>query len=407
MPGLYNQRVQAIFDEIKSYVGFGRDDEAILHACAPLLRPIYGRVVERFYAEIERQPRAYRVLADAGQAERLRASLHRWLERLFTGPFDGEYVELRSRIGHEHVRVGLPQHYMFAAMEIVWQELSQAIQDLLGHQEAPRALEALHKLITIETGIMLESYRASYAERIRKLEHDAVRERLSRAEELAEVGQLAASLAHEIKNPLAGISGAIQVLRDDLERDDTRRRVLDDVLRQVSRLDGTVKDLLTYARPRPAIIKECRLASVIERVTALLVQEPAMRDVRLEVPDCSDLAPIEADDHQLEQLLINLLLNAAQASSSGAVVQLQVSAEDDEVTISVRDEGHGMKGEAARRAFEPFFTTKARGTGLGLPICRRIVEAHNGEIHVRSNAKRGTLVEIRLPRAQSAVRSGR
>jgi signal transduction histidine kinase len=167
-------------------------------------------------------------------------------------------------------------------------------------------------------------------------------------------------------------------------------------------MDRTVKDLLAYARPRSASFQECRLAHVIERATALLVQEPAMRGVDLDVTDSSDLAPIEADEHQLEQLLLNLLLNAAHASSPGAVVHLHVSAEEQEITVSVRDEGVGMTAEVARRAFEPFYTTKARGTGLGLPICRRIVDAHHGAIRVHSNGARGTVVDVRLPRAQSS-----
>jgi signal transduction histidine kinase len=397
----YDTRVQTIFDEIKTYVGFDERDAKLVRALGEVVGPGLDQVVERFYAEIFRHPGAGRVFSGGqAQMDRLRKSLRGWLETLFCGRYDADYVEQRTRIGHTHVRVGLAQHYMFGAIEVIWQELQRIVRDA-NPPAADQKLSSLHKLLTIETTIMLESYRTSYAERIRAVEHEAVQERLSRAEQLAEIGQLAASLAHEIKNPLAGISGAIQVLRDDMAAEDPRRGVLEETLRQVMRLDGTVKDLLTYARPAKPQFGPCQLEEVIGRVVALLNPEGSARGIRITCKERTRLAPIEADEHQLEQLLVNLLLNAVHASRKGDEVRVDVLSDGEELTLVVEDHGQGMDAATAQRAFEPFFTTKTRGTGLGLSICRRIIDAHGGSISMSSEIGRGTAIEVRLPRRQS------
>jgi signal transduction histidine kinase len=396
--------VHTIFDEIKSYVGFNDRDAAHLLSLREIVQPGLPRVVERFYNEILRHPMARRVFTGDEQLARLRLSLHAWLETLFSGVYDEHYLEQRARIGHTHVRVGLPQHYMFGAIEVIWQELQRFLR-AANPPHVDDKLVSLHKLLTIETAIMLESYRSSYAERIRAIEHDAIQERLSRAEQLAEVGQLAASLAHEIKNPLAGISGAIQVLRDDLAAEDPRRRVLEETLRQVSRLDGTVKDLLAYARPAQPQFGPCRLDQVISRVTTLLAPEGTARGVLLVHDSDGDLAPIEADAHQLEQLVLNLVINALHASRKTDRVRVRALSDGEELVLVIEDEGQGMDPVTARRAFEPFYTTKTRGTGLGLSICRRIVDAHGGSIRLDSEVGRGTAVEVRLPRRQAMSNS--
>ncbi len=285
---------------------------------------------------------------------------------------------------------------MLSAMEVIWQELERAVLRLPISGKRSK-LASLHKLLMLETALMLESYKDSYTEQVRQVERDAISARLNEAEQLAQIGQLAASLAHEIKNPLAGISGAIQVIRESLSADDPHREVLGQVLRQISRLDRTVKELLVYARPTPPRFQRCELPQVIERVTALLRKEPEFQRVLLECPDAHDLPPILADEHLLEQLLVNLLLNAAQASPDAGAVRLQATARNAGVRLVVEDWGCGMAPETAGRAMEPFFTTKARGTGLGLPICRKIAEAHGGTIAVRSAPGEGTQVTVDLP----------
>ena len=392
---------KSVFDELKSYIGFDANDAANVRLLGPVVRDRLAVLVERFYEEIVHYPGARERLVDGSEpAERLREALTTWLHSLFGGTYDAAYVQQRVRIGRVHVRLGLKQRYLCAAMEVIRQELTQAVL-AAGVPDADARLDSLQKLLALESAIVVESYYGVFAEQVRERERSAMQERLTRAEHLAEIGQLAASLAHEIKNPLAGISGAIQVIRDGMQPDDPHRPILGEVLRQIHRLDRTVKDLLVYARPLPPRFDDCDLRRVVERLKTVLRREPAMQRVDFKYHSKLGLPPtIEADENQIEQLLMNLVLNAAQASEDGGAVILTARPTATGVQLDVEDHGHGMDEETRQRALEPFFTTKARGTGLGLPICRRIVQSHGGTLSLHSIVGKQTIVTVQLPRQQ-------
>lgn len=385
-----------VLEEMQSYVGFTAEDADRVARLSAVVAPAIPAIVERFYAVIQEQPGARDIFDGPEQVERLKRSLTHWLGSLFCGRYDAAYAQQRSAIGQVHVRVGLPQHYMFCGMEIIWQSLAETVR-AAAPPDAEACLASLHKLLTIETGLMLESYSDSYSNRIRQIERETLHERLTRAEHLAQIGQLAASLAHEIKNPLAGISGAIQVIRTGMPSSDTRRPILEEILRQIDRLDRTVKDLLIYARPKPPRRQKCDLAAVIARILTLLREEPELQHVRIEAGGQPVLPPVDADEHQIEQLLLNLVLNAAQASRPGDAIRVRTAADDSMLELAVIDRGHGMAADVLQRATEPFYTTKARGSGLGLPICQKIVEGHGGELKIESELGQGTTVRVRLP----------
>jgi len=403
------QEPEAVAAELKTCIGFTEQDAANLRRLAEPLAPFLPRVVARFYEVILSRAGTARVLERRpGRLERLRASLSDWLGALFSGRYDAAYAQQVARIGQVHVRVGLPQHYMFAGLEVIRQELRQAVREARVRR-ADAKLQSLYKLLALNAALMLESYTGRLAERVRERERSAVRQRLTQAEHLARIGQLAASLAHEIKNPLAGISGAIQVIRDGLGPGAPHRPILAEILRQINRLDQTVKDLLVYARPVPPRFGNCNLNRVVERVMTVLKREPAMQRVRFEhTTDHRPLPSIEADENQIEQLLMNLLLNAADASEDGGLVVLTTRPTATGVQLEVKDAGQGMDEETRRRALEPFFTTKSKGTGLGLPICQRIVAAHAGTLTIRSAEGVGTVVRVKLPQRQPLeLREGR
>ncbi len=392
--------------QMKAYVRFTEEDARQVRRLAPIVLPHVDAIVDDFYERLAEQPGTDAVLrSEPGRSERLRISLRRWLERLFCGRYDEAYFEERLRVGRAHVRVGLAQHWMFGAMDTIRQRTEACVRAARKRGAEPR-LEALRKLIAVELAVMLESYKETYSDRVREVERNTVQERLTQAQHLAKIGSLAATLAHEIKNPLAGISGAIQVIRDGMEPSAPHRRILGEVLRQIDRLDGTVKDLLVYARPLPPRFEVCDLRRVVESCVMLLSREPELggllfeRDIEAVVPD------IEADERQLEQLLMNLLLNAGQASGAGQRVRARVRQSGSEVLIQVEDQGCGMDAEQSRRAFEPFHTTKSRGTGLGLSICARIVEMHGGTIELDSRPGSGTTVTVRLPIRQPEELAG-
>lgn len=386
-----------LITELKQYIGFDDEDARRLAALREPLTPHVPAIVDRFYEAIEATPRAAALLTGGlTQIERLKKHLRPWVLRLFSGVYDEEFVQDRTSAGHVHVRIGLSQHYIFGALEVLAQELRRRILISLPEQ-AFETIESLHKLLAIDAAIMLGSYRDSYVRRERARERNAFRERLSRAEHLAQIGQLAASLAHELKNPLAGISGAIQVIRDSMELDDPHRPVLEEVLRQIRRVDGTVKDLLTYARPKAPRLRTCDVRRLIQHCQATLANEPSYKDIQLQVTMPGPLPTLEVDEIQLEQMLLNLLLNAGQALTDGGTVGVAAQLDGDDLIVVIEDNGPGMDSETLERAFEPFFTTKARGTGLGLPICQRIADMHGGGIQIESTRHVGTRVEVRLP----------
>ena len=241
---------------------------------------------------------------------------------------------------------------------------------------------------------------------------------LSRSERLAAAGQLAADMAHEIRNPLAAISGSIEVMREPEGDPGRNDRLMDIVLREVQRLDGLIGDFLSYARPAPARPEAVSLASMVEEVMKMFEgARPMGIEVDISVPP--ETAAI-ADPTQLRQVLWNLVLNAAQAMPEGG--RLSVTAapvflpqepglpdrnDHEEATaqveVTVSDTGVGIRADVLERVFDPFFTTKPAGSGLGLPTVHRIVESHGGSLRIESKAGQGTSVHVRLAAAKGAI----
>lgn len=391
----------AFFIDLKLRIGFDGQDADNLHSLWEVVEPAVGPISDRFHEWLLRDAAARAIFTGGpAQIENQRRAFAGWVVDLFRGAYDFEYFQRRIDIGRTHVRVGMPQHYMFTAMEMVWEQVQQVIR-ASGTPNAEAKLGSLHRLLALETTVMLESYKDHYSQRLREEERTVAEERLTQSEHLAQIGQLAASLAHEIKNPLAGISGAIQVMRDQMEGDDPNQAVIHEILGQIGRLDATVKDLLVYARPRPPEFRPCDLAATTQRVLKVIREAASLRTVPIAVHAEPQVPPVPVDTRQIEQLIMNLVLNAAQACKMGGRVDIHISAMDRTAVLEVVDQGAGMTPEVRERAFEPFYTTKAKGTGLGLPICRKIVEAHKGTIALQSQVGKGTRVRVELPQTWS------
>ena len=246
------------------------------------------------------------------------------------------------------------------------------------------------------------------------------RQRLERAERLATLGEVAASLAHEIKNPLAGIAGAVTVIAEDFPATDPRKEIMDEILSQTRRLTKTVQDLLAFARPGAPALEPCDLHQTIDRVLLLLAEDPVARGVRVVRNYSPGLPRVEADGKQLAQVFLNLLLNAAQAMRGDGQVTIgtrlvvgngaggePTAAEGEQaVEISLADTGPGIPAPILPELFTPFFTTKPRGTGLGLAVSRRIVEDHGGWIRAESPPGHGATFRIGLPVGAAHRREG-
>jgi PAS domain S-box-containing protein len=225
----------------------------------------------------------------------------------------------------------------------------------------------------------------------RKRAEDRLREQTT----LARLGEMAAVVAHEVRNPLAGIRGALQVIGSRMPAESRDRTVIADILNRLDSLNDIVGDLLLFARPRLPQSAPVSIAGLIEATTVLVRRDPVFQGIALEVR--ADDRTIQADAEQLKTVLLNLLLNAAQAIGGKGRIELQSGAVDGGYAIRVKDDGPGIPAEVRERVFEPFVTTKHRGTGLGLPIAKRVVEMHGGDITIDCPPGGGTEVTVTLP----------
>jgi len=269
---------------------------------------------------------------------------------------------------------------------------------------------------------MAESLQAAQARTTAEAQARLELERqVQQAQKLATVGRLASEVAHEVGTPLNIVSGRAEVIQKGLPPDHPLSRHVVTILRQIERISGIIRQLLEYARPRRPVVRPVAVGPILTRTVELL--EPLIRqrsvNVEAQVPD--DLPPLLADSDQMQQVLLNLMTNALDATPSGGQVQLAASQADPEtadarpriergrpegpfLTLVVSDTGRGMPRDQLEQIFEPFFSTKERrgGTGLGLSIVEDIVRAHHAAIEVQSAEGAGTTVLLRWPTASPA-----
>jgi PAS domain S-box-containing protein len=220
-------------------------------------------------------------------------------------------------------------------------------------------------------------------------------ERLREQAALARLGEMAAVVAHEVKNPLAAIKGALQVIGGRLPEGGRDRAIMGDVVARVDSLNDIVQDLLIFARPREPRLGPVALAELIENTVALMRKDPAQAGLTVAVSGANPL--VQADVEQLKTVFLNLLLNAAQANGHAGRIRIDIRADDLAATVAIADDGPGIPPEVRGKIFEPFFTTKHRGTGLGLPTARRVIERHRGALDVECPPSGGTIVTVTLP----------
>ncbi len=221
--------------------------------------------------------------------------------------------------------------------------------------------------------------------------------RLSHQEALAAMGELAASLAHEVRNPLTAVRLDLERASEALEEDEPASRLVRRSLRDIERLDASVGDALRLARSGRVVLKEMDLRQPVKRAMAAARPHFAAREAVLRDPlGVEEPVMVMGDASALEQLFLNLLLNAAEALSAGQEAGVRIRAASREVRVSVFDTGEGMGPEVRERVLEAFFSTKEEGTGLGLPVAHRVALAHGGSLAIESEPGRGTTVTVSL-----------
>jgi len=229
------------------------------------------------------------------------------------------------------------------------------------------------------------------------------RTQVSRAEHLATLGELAAGLAHEIRNPLAGIAGVIEIIGRDLPSTSPARAVVKDVRLEIVQINRILTDLLETARPHPPQVCLSDLNTTVEHAVMLARQQVLSKPIKIELQKAPDLPEVEHDSGQIHQVLLNLLLNAVQAMEDGGTVLVEIGSRGDCASVVVSDNGRGISPQHLPNIFRPFYTTKGNGTGLGLSLARRIVEEHHGRIEVSSVVGKGSKFEVVLPFSMPAA----
>jgi two-component system sensor kinase FixL len=225
----------------------------------------------------------------------------------------------------------------------------------------------------------------------------ALENRLREQTALARLGEMAAVLAHEVKNPLAAVRGAIQVIGSRLPAGNRDAPIVKEILARLDALNDLLKDLLLFARPPQPKLALVDLRSLVATVSDLLAPDPIFGGVAIQI--AGDGARLMADANLLKIVFQNLFINAAQAMQGRGRIDTTITASDGQIAVTVADTGPGLSEEARAKLFQPFFTSKARGTGLGLSTAKRLVEAHGGSIRVDSPAHGGAIVTLQIPAA--------
>ncbi len=274
-------------------------------------------------------------------------------------------------------------------LEIVLYNIVGSITGLLAQREQERSAE-LQK-----TAKGLES---SYRQLQQQSEHIlAVEEQLRRAEKLSTLGEMAAVLAHEIRNPLGSIRGTAEILKDDYPAGTPKHEFIEIQIKETERLNNVVEDFLRMARQQPLEMSSCSIADELATIVKLTENQAKAGSITVlaDLPDSNLL--VKADGEKLRQAFLNIMINALQATPAGGTVSVTAARNQHGCEIIFSDNGTGVDEKILERIYEPFFTTKQDGTGLGLSITRKIIEGHGGTICISSEQGKGTKVIVNLP----------
>jgi len=404
------------FDEIKEYVGFGQAEGEALLALYGVVSPRFPEFADHFYDVILRHPRAAAAITGGrSQVERLKRTLTAWMESGLRGPHDEAFYQRRARIGRIHVVIGLPQEFMFTAMNVMRVDFHRAIEAIDLSDEPPAATpppptasklamrEAVDKLFDLELAIMLRHYQSDSEAML------VQRERRVLADRLVAMQTLTAGLAHEVRNPLNAAKLQLELLDRRLRRVQGDDRLLEPtrlVHDEIGRLTDLLNEFLDFARPAQLLAGENDLVALARHVIELERANARARGAELTLASTADRVMAWVDPGRIHQVILNLVKNGIEAVDEGGHVELRVAgAVGDAAVVTVVDDGPGIPPEVLARIYEPFFSTKESGTGLGMAIVHSLVELHGGELNV-TTGDGGTEFTVWLPPRPSDASDG-
>lgn len=377
------------YKEISEYIGFTEADVDHLNALRPLVTPHFEAIVDAFYDALWLNPRTRMVFEGEAQVQRLRGQLMSWLEECFAGTYDQEYFDKRLQIGKVHVDVGLLPHFMFGAMNVVRRKILATIaaEDSLDATQRAAYAEAVEKLLDLELTIMVQSYWDTLME---------LRLQLPAA--------LASGLAHEIRNPLNALNLNIALMERRLgkivEDTSTVEPILEVMRSEINRIRGLTGEIMDFTKPIKLCPQWHDAANFFYEIEAM--HAPVLNDESITLTLDIDGDQLWCDADRLKQVLVNLIKNASEAISAGGHIMVSLKETEVMSIIRIEDDGVGMPETLRFRIFDLFYTTKSAGTGLGLPIIKKIIEAHGGTIEVSSSEGQGTTFTLYLPKPGNA-----
>lgn len=391
---------QAIFDKfgvLRRYLNWSGTDDQTVDQLRKLLLPFSQVFIEDFYGEIVRHPQVVKVLVGGDQQiARLKVSLSKWLIELLAGTYDVEYVQRRWQVGYRHVEIGLDQTYVNVAHGRLRMQMQCVLLEELKQEpdQLEQCLLTLNKVLDLDLALISAAYEAEL--QIRQ------RTQAQQDERLASIGQMITGLAHEARNALQRMRASTESLELELEG---RSEVQQDLSRLSVAQDDLTRlftEVQNYAAPIVLEREHVSLRSIAvqawESLTLVRLGRQAMLEIVIE-PGCDEGY---FDPFRIQQLLRNFLENSLAACPDPVHITLKVrQTQRDQVSfleLDVRDNGPGLSESARQHVFEPFFTTKSKGTGLGMAIASRIVEAHGGQLSLGPANDPGASFRVFLPR---------
>jgi two-component system, NtrC family, sensor histidine kinase HydH len=384
-----------ILHEVLTSVEIGEVDRARLQELGGRLAPHFVEIARRVYDRLAVHPGTAPFLRNPAQIVQLRADLVEWMALGLRGPYDARFYEQRLRNSRPHIAVKLPQHYVFTATNVLRGEYDDQIAALYEPHEARLVATSVDKLLDLELALMLHNYQLDLEAKL------VAQAGAAQADRVTAIRTLSAGLAHEVRNPLNSAKLQLELLDRRLRRDHEDPKLLEPielVHQEIARLSRLLDEFLAFARPSPLILGDHDLVAIVREVVD--AERPIAKArgavLELELGGRRSLTA-RVDEHQLRQIIRNLVHNAIEAVRSGGRVTVKLEVDDRHIQLIVEDNGAGIPEAVQRRLYEPFFSTKESGIGLGLSIVHSAVTLHGGTIALASSPG-GTRFHVALPR---------
>lgn len=435
-----DEELRTLLLQLQSFLEWTPADAERIPRLHALVAPHFQDLVSDFYSEILRHTPTRQVLKDEQQVIRLQQTLLGWLNQLFTGPYDLNYVKARWQVGRRHVAIGLDQTYATAALGRLRTKLTMVLVSTI-QDDVPllnAATGSLHKLLDLESAIINSAYQLSFARMIEQ----AAQQQMQQSERLAAIGQMVTGLAHESRNALQRSHACLETLAMEIEDRPDAIRLVNRVQTALDHLHTLYEEVRNYAAPIKLDWQAVSLPKLVIRCWHQLEHKWKKPGVKLRFDVEPEVAAdITLDPNRIEQVLTNLFQNAIDAcgengevrctltrgqqphiagsvqdgsvqaaslhslsgvqgenpvsplndsrpgTDSGPRPEIKLGSVGDTIWIEISDSGPGISVSPPNKIFEPFFTTKTKGTGLGLAISRRAIQAHGGQLELVEGSK--------------------